>query len=348
MERLRGRGRQEQDRCGAGERPRAARFHDLPGSDSDLLRPLDLQDRRSSAAGRGRNTAGPHDRKRHLSLDHGPVGLDRPAGAYRAATDVTVGGRMAQHRGGIPALSGRRTRPGTAHGPGGNPAVPCRAARAAGRRQRSQRNHPVGDQQRARPMARQGGFGRRGRADRRPLRPLRDRHSHRWRLDLQRCRGQRVRDRSGPGGSGGVRQKRSPNRPLPDFRGLHRGRSGPAGLAGACGPAHDPAQQDGSHPQSGRDEPVWPNPGCVRPRPRPVLSGTGIQPGGSGGGASGQHQQGRSAPRLLFPFRPFSLCSRWRPRHLHREWGTVHREARELRPRQEERVHGQAVPSAQR
>ncbi len=70
--------------------------------------------------------------------------------------------------------------------PGGNPAVSRRAAWGPGRRQRSQLDYPVGDQQCARPVAWQRVTGRRGRADHRPLRPLRDRHSHRWRLYLQR------------------------------------------------------------------------------------------------------------------------------------------------------------------
>ena len=53
----------------------------LPREDPDLLRPLDLQDRGGTPAGRGRSSDGPHDRERDLSLDHRALGLDRASGS---------------------------------------------------------------------------------------------------------------------------------------------------------------------------------------------------------------------------------------------------------------------------
>ena len=67
----------------------------LPGQDPHLLRPLDLQDRGGPPAGRRRAPAGAHDRERHLSVDHGPLRLDRAAGAAGESARLAGGGRMA-------------------------------------------------------------------------------------------------------------------------------------------------------------------------------------------------------------------------------------------------------------
>ncbi len=93
LERLRGARRQEQDRGGPGQRSRTARLDDLSRPDPDLLWPLDLQDRRGPAAGRGRHPAGPHDRRVP------PI----PGPQYsRAGPDPRFGSRSHQSRSSLP------------------------------------------------------------------------------------------------------------------------------------------------------------------------------------------------------------------------------------------------------
>ena len=81
VERLRRRRREGQVGVDHGQRPaRAGRRADaVRRPRAHLLRPLDLQVRGSRAAGRGRRTADPHRRIRHLSVAGGAVVVERHA-----------------------------------------------------------------------------------------------------------------------------------------------------------------------------------------------------------------------------------------------------------------------------
>ena len=112
---------QEQDRRRPGQRPRTERLHHLPRPHSDLLRPVDVQDRGGTAARSCRHPADPHPRECHLSLVHGAVELDRSPGSDRGAAKVTPDSRLAHSRRGGETVSIGRERPGRVDGSGRTP-----------------------------------------------------------------------------------------------------------------------------------------------------------------------------------------------------------------------------------
>ena len=208
-----GRGREGQDRVVLVNDPGPAGLDHLPRQDPHLLRPVDLQDRGGPAPGRRRHPHGPHHRERHLSLDHGAVGLGGPAGAARDAAELPAGGRLAAAgRGRAPVPAGR---PGSGRADRGRGAAGFQGGAARSSSSTPRSGAPIRrseTEQRARPVAGPGPARPRGGADRRPLRPLRHRRAGERRLDLQRRRGQRVGHGRGDGRGRGVRPERRPRR----------------------------------------------------------------------------------------------------------------------------------------
>ena len=110
-----GAGREGEDRGRPRQRSRPAGLDHLSGEDSHLLRPLDVQDRRGAAAGRRRAAAGPYDRERDVSVDHGALGLDRPAGAAGDSAGIARGRRVVAGGHRRPALQAGRAGSRGAH-----------------------------------------------------------------------------------------------------------------------------------------------------------------------------------------------------------------------------------------